>query len=246
MRRFINSLFEAIIERIRKAFDTIESFVRGIQSTVNRILSLAEKVFKWIVDKINAVLQKIYNTWDQIVQKLNEYMEAAQAPFTLHARSVSWIDSVNIPMGYYESAVEEDSLISEYNWSGEAGNAYRKSTNDQSKAGGQMAELAEATSDTLEDCAMAGFVFYGAIAVAVAEILGSIAAAALEAATVVGTVPALLTLLGGFAGGLGAIGAAFAAFLVFESSVLSGGRGFKKARAKFKRPKWPSGTMVGA
>ena len=57
MRRFIDSLFEAIIERIRKAFDTIESFVRGIQSTVNRILSLAEKVFKWIVDKINAVLQ---------------------------------------------------------------------------------------------------------------------------------------------------------------------------------------------
>jgi hypothetical protein len=246
MRRFINSLFEAIIKRIQKAFETIESFVRGIQSTVNRILSLAEKVFKWIVDKINAVLQKIYNAWDQIVQKLNEYMEAARAPITLHACSVSWIDSVNIPMGYYESAVGEDSLISEHYWGGEAGNAYRKSTNDQSAAGAQITELAEATSDTLEDCAMAGFVFYGAIAVAVAEIVGSIAAAAIETATVVGTVPALLTLLGGFLGALGAIGTAFAAFLAFEGSVLSGGRGFKKARAKFKRPKWPSGTMIGA
>ena len=204
--------------------------IRGLQDTINGILSFAKKVFTWVIERIESLLNKIYATWDKLVDTYNKVIRVISAPKTLHERSLSWLSDVKVPMNNYAEAIGIDHLLKPRHWGGDAGDAYRDSVADQSKAGSQMATVADKTSDILEQCAEAG------------NVVGA-AAAAVESATVVGIPVALATILAVAVVAATAVATAINAFTSFSNSISGGNRGFVQAMTEYTfGSKWPSAT----
>lgn len=245
MPRFIDSLFDAIINKLHEVFNNIESKIRGLQSTINNILDWAENISQWITDRIESLLNKIYNAWNKAVEKYNDIMRAAQAPKVLHQRSLSWLQDVKAPLKNYVKDIGPNSVIRSYDWGGDAGDAYRDSVSDQSEAGTEMAGVADKTSQILEDCSEAGNTLYSAILAAYVTAVAGIAAAAVESATIVGIPAALATIVTVFGVAATAFATALNAFTSFSNSITGGNRGFVQAMTDYSYgSEWPSATKT--
>ncbi|WP_168712312.1 hypothetical protein [Streptomyces sp. A1277] len=239
--------FQAIIDKLNAGLETISKFVTEIgpkvESAVNHwyIPDAVAQACVWVVDKIIKAVN-----W--VIAKLVDIMMGSYAPAIVFYNSVTWQgEEIRGKASGVASSTQKFNLTAPKYWEGEGATAYTNAVFPQSAASAQVASSAGTVADCLAACGIAGFAFYAAVGIFLAQLIPALAASAAVVPTVVG-IPAAGTVAAGEAAlGPAVIGGAAVAVLAIitaESKTFSELTGESTDKSAFPNGgHWPVGTV---
>lgn len=238
-----HNVFRDLIEGVKRVVKEMGRAVIDLTNSVNSALkTMSRIVFDWIID----VLQKAFNVLCEIVNHIiqigEDILKTVFAPITFASKATDWSHNVAAPMGRISYAVTDTELISEDLWSGVGARAYKKAVGDQTVAAQKLADVGDKMSECLDSCSNAGWIFQGAVLVALSTAGAGIYVSIAGASTGAGIIPAIITALASQKAALVAIGAAIGAYTKLMVSEATAINNMQRALDSFPYGEWPAAT----
>lgn len=187
---------------IREGLEAAKDVEEGIQDffdTVNGVLEWVPDALSHLIDPIiegmNAVAAKVDEWWTEI----GDFLDNTGSPDKLEEHAEKWKEEIAKLCGDIAGDVDMSKLSTNTEWTGSGAEAYKAVVPPQGAALNGMKGAANTIAATLKDLANGIENFWIAFGIAAASLLVAIAAAIVEACTVVAipaTIPTLLTGLG--------------------------------------------------
>ncbi|MFJ8852020.1 hypothetical protein [Streptomyces sp. NPDC102437] len=239
--------FQAIIDKLNSGLTTISKYVTEIGPKVESAVN------HWYVPDAVArgciwIANKLIEGVNWIIKKIVDILQGAFAPVIMFYNAIQWQgEEIRGKASGVSSSTQKFNLTAPKYWEGAGATAYTNAIFPQSGAAAQVASSASTVAGCLTACGVAGFAFYTAVAVYMAQLIPVLAASAVAAPTVAGFPPAAAAVTAEAALGPAVIGGAALAVLSVigtELTVLGELSGEKTDKSAFPHGgHWPVGTV---
>ncbi|MBO0801575.1 MAG: hypothetical protein J2P25_00655 [Nocardiopsaceae bacterium] len=161
---FNGAQFEALIEKILHDLDALAN---DLASLVKAVASAVEQWFipESVQHAVVSLAEGAAHLLEGFVDMVKHVLEGALAPLELFRIAQVW-EGANVRE--IASTVAGDTMsyrmIAQLAWNSTAATKYRYAIYQQSPAAAQVASIADKTASSLNVCAVAGLVFYAAVA----------------------------------------------------------------------------------
>jgi hypothetical protein len=235
--------FQSVIDKIRSGLVDLNSRIHDFQAKANQALSRTDipqnirDGIKWVVEEVLAIVTAV-------VKKIIEVLEAFVAPVFFYTSSYSW-ETVRGMASSVVGNLQPGALRVNRYWTGDANDAYNQAVKPQSDATARIATICDKISGSLTSCAMAGLVFYAAIAAIVVKLIVHVAAGIALLGSAILSWAGLMGLpigTGISATELAAAVTALTMFLGYQVSQLSAIHGEAVDTSAFPGGHWPDST----
>ncbi|MFJ2092048.1 hypothetical protein ACIOEW_22670 [Streptomyces sp. NPDC087901] len=177
--------FQALIDKLNSGLTSMSTHTTAmgpkVESAVNHwyVPDAVARGCIWIVNKIIEGVN-----W--IINKLVDILQGAFAPIIMFYNAMQWQgEEIRGKASGVSSSTQKFNLAAPKYWEGEGSTAYTNAIFPQSGASAQVASSASTVAGCLTACGVAGFAFYTAVGVFVAQLIPVLAASAAAAASVV-------------------------------------------------------------
>lgn len=198
------------VQRIYDLLDQVDEKIESLRNKINDILRWVPWGLGWVVDKFmdlwGAAMDKLGQFWEQV----REFVSNIGAPWDLDAAKEQWI-SAGGPVAARASEADRSQSAVDTEWKGQAADRYAFSLAGQSKAlTAVQSKLTSVMGPALGKVSSALYIFYFAVAGAIAGVVTAVVVATGEAVTILGLPLVPPTVLTAIVAALGLMGAAVA------------------------------------
>jgi hypothetical protein len=230
-------------QRIFDLLDEIDDKLQSLTDKINDVLSWVPFFLQWAVDKFkdlwNAAMDKLGQLWD----KIKEIVANLGQPWRLNDAKDQWAQ-LGGPVSAKAVEFSRSQSDVDYEWKGRAADRYALALTDQQKALTSVRDkLTSVVAPALGDIANALYLFFGAVAVALAALVVAIVAATAETGSIVGLPAVPVTIAGAVVIALGAIGGACNNLLGSARSANTTFLNLRNADGDFGPRNWPPAVV---
>lgn len=183
-----NALMEKVSQKIEEARQKVVEFFNAVGKVLSKLPGILAR-------GANSLLNKVRDKWNQLMDKIRFYWNHRGDPGRLNAAAKRYSDDVQAKVSPEANVYRPSGLVADDKWKGDAADAYREILLPQGTALGAYADKAGKVGSTLRDAGWAIYIFWGAVAAAVAVLIIGIIGAIAAAETVIGAIGAILAAL---------------------------------------------------
>ncbi len=230
-------------ERILELLDEVEEKIENLRGEINGILSWVPWGLGWAVDKF-------MDLWDKAMAKLGEFWDKLRnivanlgQPWVLNEAKGTWVE-VGGPVSERASEATRGQSDVDFAWKGRAADRYALALSEQRGALTVVRDkLTAVMGPALGDVATALYIFFVAMAAAVAALVTAIVVATGETVSILGLPAVPVTLIAGIVAAITAIGLATNELLGSARSAETVFSNVLNSRGDFGADNWPSAVI---
>lgn len=176
-----------IISEIHRTIDKIASKTQQLQASINAGLRSLPSFMGWIADKVLEGWNWFLGKLDELWRWMGGVIDELGSPTSLSSTADRWSDDVGGPVSAEVQNADAGALLVDDTWTGVGADQYKQTLPMQKVALQDIkSTFTDGISTALGQVRTALYIFYAAIAVALAALVAGIVGALASSATVVG------------------------------------------------------------